>query len=98
MATCPRTDEGDGTRWCGCAPNANGLPGQANELRPTCDGAGRFAEITFASMGNPGGDCGAYVLGSCAAPAEAVRAAMEPFRGGNCSEFNTSLVEIVQGL
>jgi hypothetical protein len=33
-----------------------------------------------------------------ATQAEAVRAAMEPFRGGNCSEFNTSLVEIVQGL
>jgi hypothetical protein len=33
-----------------------------------------------------------------ATQAEAVRVAMEPFRGGKCSESNTSLVEIVQGL
>eukprot|EP01049_Picozoa_sp_SAG25_P014075 SAG25_NODE_2371_length_1674_cov_1.162540_1_plen_291_part_00 len=77
MATCTPLEQGEQDRWCGCAPNANGIPGQPNEVRPSCDEGLCFNEIVFASMGNPGGDCGAYTIGTCAAPQDVLRASID---------------------
>jgi hypothetical protein len=83
---CTPGCSGDGTRWCGCAFNPE-------PLRPTCNGQGRFDSIVFASLGTPGGSCGAFQLGDCFAPAEVVHAAVAERCMGRTSCFIPTTVE-----